>query len=523
MVTIDLAVTPWFLVDKVPVPPGTRYLLLDIQLELPWSETGVYEHSKLYWASTESPEFDEIRVVCVHVHSAARRETVAVVLPPAIAGTVVRFRLDPAPTATNGRASLFQISFASSSPTTSDDPRLRLADLESLKDTVRKRGHAAEAESAEVVELPQSISVELTARCNLTCTHCSSHGTDELHQRHNRMPEMAVSALERLADETFPGATTVGLVGRGEPLLVTDRLWAALCAKLRQHGTRMTVVTNGTMTARRLTADVMPLIETVHFSVDGGDAATMGENRGGVSLDDVLGAICEFDRLRRVATLARRPRLGVSWTLKRNNVEQLPAFVERVAKFDLDQLTVRHLLIFHAHNRHESLIGRPDLVNDSLRRTYELLERHGIRSDCPPLMSDASSIESFPPMSTLSTATPVTVSRRERRDGCMFVHRTAVVHADGVVPTCTAPFAARAGQLSERTRFAEVWNGDVLRSIRATLDTADEWQQCRSCWYREGRYKTQRQQFDSKSTRFNLAVAGDFTEESWDFQRYTQD
>lgn len=258
----------------------------------------------------------------------------------------------------------------------------------------------------------------------------------------------------------------------------------------------------------------------------------MAANRGGASLDRVLDAISTLDRRRREAHCARRPKIGISWTLKRNNYQQLPDFIARVAPLGIDQLTVRHMLTFHAHNAGESLAGEAYMANDALQRTYTLLEEFGIRSDCPPIaappMDAPPSADATHEEQPTGEAVPVSIGRRpafdppRRRDGCMFIHRTAVVHADGVVPTCSAPFAARAGSIADSS-FANIWNGQVMREVRSTLDTPDEWRQCRHCWYREGRYQSQRRAFDEATGRYSLEQADSISAEAWDFEQFTQD
>jgi radical SAM protein with 4Fe4S-binding SPASM domain len=231
----------------------------------------------------------------------------------------------------------------------------------------------------------------------------------------------------------------------------------------------------------------------------------------------VVDALEHMNQLLRAAHLARRPRIGVSWTLKANNVEELPAFVDRAIGIGIDQLTVRHLLIFHGKDRDQSIVDRPDLCNDSLRATYRLLEKHGVRSDCPPIIGDA------PVRPQIRPGQPVPVAiGKKSRDGCMFVRRTAVVHADGVVPTCSAPFAASAGHFGSGISFADIWNGPVMQSVRATLDTPDEWKQCQHCWYREGRYESQRKSFDTTSERYEITDPDTFTRKAWDFEEYRQ-
>ncbi|MDO8363431.1 MAG: radical SAM protein [Actinomycetota bacterium] len=514
--TIDLAIAQEIVLPLAAVPPGSGFMELQLQLDLPWDETGRYEHSKLYYATAAPWEFSEERNICLHVAHVGRVLTMRVVLPPAVcAAGRVRLRLDPAPGSHAGTATLHALRFV---PAATDDAVSRAAGLEDLKDRTRRELVVAEHAHAEVVPvLPHSLVLELTARCNLTCTHCSSHGTQQLHLRHNRMAEMPVERFERLADEVFPSLTTFGLVGRGEPLIASDRLWRAVVRKLVQHQVRLTLVTNGCYVTKRITPDVVERLETIHISVDGGTPETFAANRGGASLDETLAALAHVDRLRRAAGLARRPRIGVSWTLKANNVHELPAFVERAVGLGIDQLTVRHLLVFHGHNRDESLVDRPDLVNGPLGATYEILHRHGVRSDCPPLMQEgAPSARSAPVTDSASSS-----SARDR-DGCLFIHRTAVVHSDGLVPTCGAHFSAAAGHLEEEPSFAAIWNGPVLRRVRATLDTPDELAQCTNCWYREGRYQSQRQAFDDRIEEFDLSRPDQFTQRSWNFEDFEQ-
>lgn len=221
--------------------PRSPYLFLDVQLELPWEETARYEHSKLYYALDSDDDFSEERAICVHLTSARDRQTVAVALPEDLrAAPHARLRFDPAPHAESGMCRVFSLSTGGLGRVTPRRRRglERAADLERLKDRTRRVGQQAEDSAATVVdELPQTFSLELTARCNLTCTHCSSHGTDELHRRYNAMPEMSSETLARLADEVFPSASTIGLVGRGEPLLVSGRLWRTLCDKLVEQAT----------------------------------------------------------------------------------------------------------------------------------------------------------------------------------------------------------------------------------------------------------------------------------------------
>jgi radical SAM protein with 4Fe4S-binding SPASM domain len=246
-------------------------------------------------------------------------------------------------------------------------------------------------------------------------------------------------------------------------------------------------------------------------SIDGNSEETMRANRG-VSLARGEG-VRHYHELRNASGMARRPRLGFSWTLKRNNIHELPDFIERVAEFEPDRLYSRHLLVFFEKDQDQSLVGEVDLVNRYLRPAYAAMERLGMVSDCPPLMAETTKAQA-----TEATPEPKPPSARER-DRCPFVHRTGVLSSNGDVLICANMFAEIAGSVADGRPFQDVWNGPVLTEVRSALDTPHEWDACRSCWFREVQYASQRDAA-ARRERFDLDNPGEITEEAWDFRRH---
>jgi hypothetical protein len=83
---------------------------------------------------------------------------------------------------------------------------------------------------------------------------------------------------------------------------------------------------------------------------------------------------------------------------------------------------------------------------------------------------------------------------------------------------CSVPIANHAGNIADGGRFEDVWNGPVMTGVRGAMDTPSEWNACRSCWYREGHYASQRDAA-AQQEEFDLEAAGRVTEEAWDFRR----
>ena len=262
----------------------------------------------------------------------------------------------------------------------------RQAYLLGLKSRVRAQVVQSEAlKRVTVPHLPESLSIELTAACNLQCSHCSSHGDEHEHLLNNRRPALKADVLEALAHEVFPTLTLVNLVGRGEPTMVSTSHWNRLFELCEAYSVLVTCVTNGSFVKQRFDARKMHQLDTLTFSIDGMTEDVFTANRGGADLTTFMKNLEHFQALRREPHLLRRPRLGLSWTLKRNNIHQFPDFIRFAIASEADLLYVRHLLLFRSEDAAESLIGDPEMCNRYLLMGYELLKGSPMKLDVPPL------------------------------------------------------------------------------------------------------------------------------------------
>lgn len=383
--------------------PAADYVLMDLLVDIDWANTRFYDYCKLYFsfvpvradngqlqAFSEEHVFSEENVACFRVLRAGQRERIAVRLPlPDGDGASwrVALRLDPLPGCRTGR---FAVSACRTVNASACDETLRKhADLNFLKQQTRRAVADSEARQVSPIRhLPESITLELTPRCDFTCGHCSSHGTKELHDEYNRMPVFPEQHLDRLAADVFPALSTLTIVGRGEPSIVPDKYWQKLMGHLRAADTRFTMVTHGYHIPRRITADNIDLVDTITISIDGITQDTYAKNRGGKTLQRVLQHATYYHELRKQSRMARRPRLCFSWTLLKNNIHEFPDFVRYVSRFEPDLLYVRHLLVYHSKDMEQSLFDEPERANHYLREAYAVMAQHGIRGDCPPLFND---------------------------------------------------------------------------------------------------------------------------------------
>lgn len=343
------------------------------------------------------------------------------------------------------------------------------------------------------------------------------------------MPEIPLDFLDQLAEKIFPSLTSLTAIGRGEPLYLSDQVWDRLVGHIKRNHMLFSVVTNGVLLKKRITPELIPLIDTVTVSIDGLEQATFGENRGGASIEKVLNNVRYYHELRKQACLPRRPKLCLSWTMKRNNIHEMLPFLEIVKEFEPDIMFTRHLMIFHEKDREQSLVNEPELCNFHLEQVYARMKQLDIRTECPPIAQDqapemiATESEGVTRQYSPSVAAhtfPVPTAAVESppaADPCMFVYRTANIHTDGKIHVCPRPNAPLVGNYHEQT-FADIWTGQSYMNVRNSLDTTNEFEECRYCWYRESKYHPQRFQRDTQCRQnYSLLTPVPFSQRAWDF------
>jgi radical SAM protein with 4Fe4S-binding SPASM domain len=499
--------------------PAGRYVDIRLTVNMSWESTRNYDYSKLYYRVVRDADFCEEQVICFRVERQGVQQIVRLALPPSVIHAPwVQFRVDVFPYTEGARAQVTNVEVVDDN----DSPLSRRADLMARKQWVRQQVAACEQAGKRVVEhLPESLCLEVTPRCNLTCSHCATHGTPEAHEAHNQMPEIPESFLSQLAENVFPSLTSVTAIGRGEPLYLSDQTWDSLVGKLQRNHVLFSIVTNGVLIKKRISPDIIAMIDTLTVSIDGLEQDTFGANRGHANLEKILSNVRYFHETRKALNLPRRPKLCISWTMKRNNIHELLDFLEVIKEFEPDIMFTRHLMIFHEYDVEQSLINHPDICNPVLEKVYKRMKELGIKTECPPL-SEQALIPPPPKAHTDAKPTAPNPAPTEpvlQADPCMFIYRTANIHTDGRIHVCPRPNAPYVGSFHEEP-FEGIWNGKSYARVRQSLDTDNELQECRDCWYRESRYHPQRFQRDTVNAQnFSVLDPVRFTERAWDFRR----
>ncbi len=124
------------------------------------------------------------------------------------------------------------------------------------------------------------LQIHATRRCNLTCAHCYTSSSPR--QREELPADLVASAI---ADAAELGFGTVSLSG-GEPLLYSGL--GQIVDAAREVGSRVNVVSNGTLLSSRRHAELANSFDLVALSLDGTKRRHDKIRRSNRSYDDVV-------------------------------------------------------------------------------------------------------------------------------------------------------------------------------------------------------------------------------------------
>lgn len=319
---------------------------------------------------------------------------------------------------------------------------------------------------------PKSLQVEVTGSCNLRCRMCLVRYRPAL----GRSASMPFETFRRLLDE-LPEVRDVTLQGLGEPLLAPDLF--RMVAYCRERGITVGFNTNATLLTRAAGAR---LIESgpdwLHISLDGASAETYEFVRDGARWEVVERHVTGFTALMR-ERCAVRPELSLVMVLMQRNLQELPAVVERAARWGIPRVFVQNLshdfsdappeayAAIAGYVEAQSVAGLPrEAVETVFEQARDVAACEGVHLRLP-------SLDRRPSRARVN-GTPV---------GCDWPWRAAYVGYEGTVqPCCMVMGSDRAalGSLRESS-FRQVWDGEAFQRFREGLINGNPHPVCRGC------------------------------------------
>jgi radical SAM protein with 4Fe4S-binding SPASM domain len=320
-----------------------------------------------------------------------------------------------------------------------------------------------------VPELPRSLYLEATNRCDSECQTC-------VRTFRTLEPPADLSLAQvRAIVEQVPDLERVVLHGIGEPLL--NREIFDIVAWLRTR--RPIVLFNSdaiSLNEQRAKRLLESGLDEYRVSMDAATAETYRHLRGVDQFERVVANVRTLVRLQR-ALGHSSPRVSLWFTASRANLEELPAFVRLAGDLGVAEVYLQRLVFngFGLATETNALHGRlsdreQTLLADAERLAGDLglaLRASGLTTALASLRSNGDRIRPW--------------------SGCQRPWTLAYVTANGnVLPCCISPWVARDYQAlilgnAFREPLAAIWNGERYRRFRHQFESDTAPDPCRGC------------------------------------------
>jgi radical SAM protein with 4Fe4S-binding SPASM domain len=234
---------------------------------------------------------------------------------------------------------------------------------------------------------------------------------------------------------------------------------------------------NALALSRRLQQQLVDAgLDELRVSMDAADRDTYRRIRGVDGYEKALRRTADFCAYLRERG-ATRPRVSLVFMALRDNLEQLPAVIERAASMGVAAVTLQRLVYFGTGMAVESqsvfAAADQDEVDRLIAICEETARRSGLELNASGRMSPQKSLQS--------------VEAGRPWSGCTRPWRSTYVTANGnVLPCCIAPFSTNdyegiiLGNLLERP-MTEIWSAEEYEVFRRAHASDQPPEACRGC------------------------------------------
>lgn len=355
-----------------------------------------------------------------------------------------------------------------------------------LRRTVEIRARTSKGVDADphyASPVPDEVSLQLTYRCNLRCSHCyqwSDRGFFRDYSLEKQRSELSVEIVEDVLRATAERRSKLFVWG-GEPLMHTR--FADIAQLIAKYPRTVNLCTNGLLLEKNV-EHLLPIGEQLHLLVSlDGLGADHDALRGKGTFDRTVRNLQSMLDLHRRGEL--KAEIAVECMVSNETVGRMYEFVEWAEEIGLvsvyflfpwyispevaqgmDELYERcfdwlnppppgQRPTWHSYTYRLDPANIP-VLRDSLRRLQERTWKVRLRYQ-PQLADDE--IEDF----VLGTSRPA-----QKRSRCLAISDRMEVHADGKVSSCKFFPEFTVGDLHDEPML-DIWQGEAFRRVRGIL------------------------------------------------------
>lgn len=345
---------------------------------------------------------------------------------------------------------------------------------------------AEEAGSERSEALPMKLTFEFTGDCNLHCFFCDCEfGRNEFRKEGVNRFSMDEATFRQIAEAAFPKATVINPTVVGEPL--TFPHFQLLLDLAEKYSVKLDIVTNGMLLKGEKLENLVPLLDRLAISFDGGTKETFEHCRTGARFDVVMANLRRFQELRMEQPKEDRCQFNFAVTLMRENIEEFSRIIEIAHELGADEVNASHLLVFTETLHNSSLMEHKELSNRCIVEALETAERLGVPLTAPALFQ----IEGSPASEPLPTPPPPAPRNYSAHEApppgwapekfwCKFAWREVFVSIGGEIAPCchqTRPVMGNAFT----DNWDDIWNGEEYQALRRGLHEKKPRPYCATC------------------------------------------
>ncbi len=326
---------------------------------------------------------------------------------------------------------------------------------------------------------PLSAEMDITNQCNLRCRMC--HFSDERVFRRRRH-DMSPGDFARVAEQVFPLCHLLSLSFGTEPLL--HKQFCELLEIIKPYEVpHVYITTNALLLDEGLTEHIVRqgVLKTIAVSIDGATKETYERVRNGGRFEKLI------DNLRMVGRVRRRlgassPQVCFVMVLMRSNVAELAALIRLARDLGVSDVTAIHMVPYAlggADTADESLARDKSLCNRVLDEARAEAARCGVRARLPDNFGTCGGTGLLGKNNSFYF---LKVRDEDRpRSACHFPWHYVGIDPDGQVNPCGWWYGEPALGNVFTEPFADIWNGERYRALRAEHVGRSLRPTCRAC------------------------------------------
>lgn len=325
---------------------------------------------------------------------------------------------------------------------------------------------------------PETISLFLTYKCNLTCYMCGQWGDNGAFKEFDNdilRNQLSMDEIKKLADHLAPYSPNITLFG-GEPMMYKN--WTEAVAYIKSKGMRCNMVTNGTLMSVYAERIVESGLDEIILSLDGTEDIHDKTRGKQGTFEKLAQGVRDVARIRRERG-AKTPHLNINTTIAETNYRNLNDLVGIAEDIGADNINFHHLLFIdqQMYDQNNAIFKQhfdqitpdwagfvwkdlPKIDPEVLIRSIQTLEKRKSRVNI-------SIYPNYNPGDIRQYYSQFEFESKSYKNRCVSLWMTAYIMPDGAVrPYHTMNFSP--GNI-HHADFMTIWNNRIYRTYRRLI------------------------------------------------------